>query len=78
MKKTKSVETNVSRKERSDVEKKKYTVVVHYEGRIKYDVSAKDEEEAKEIATEKFVDEEATALAEQLADCFVCDCWKTL
>lgn len=55
---------------------KKFEVVVHYEGGWKTIVEAEDEDSAKEIAEEQFEDVSAEELAENLADCFACDCWE--
>ena len=54
---------------------KTYRVNVHYEGCFTYEVTADSEDEAEAIATELFCDESAEAIADNLADSHVCDCY---
>lgn len=55
---------------------KTYTVVVHYEGSISYDVDAKNEEEAEEAALDLFGDEDASSISANIGDVEACDCWE--
>ena len=56
--------------------KKKYNVVVHYEGGWIFEIEAKNEDEAKEIAELHFGELSPNELIENLADVFICDCWE--
>lgn len=58
------------------MEKKRYNVVVHFEGSIEYEVEADNEEKAKEKAEEMFGSESDAVIAAEIADCGICDCWE--
>lgn len=53
----------------------KYNVIVHYEGGWKFEIEAKNIDEAKEIAEMKFDELSAQELVDNLADIYVCDVW---
>ena len=52
----------------------KYNVVIHYEGGWNFEIEAKNEDEAKEIAEMEFSELSAQELIDNLADFYVCDC----
>lgn len=54
----------------------KYNVVIHYEGAWNFDIEAKDEDEAMEIAETKFAELSSEELIDNLADSFVDGCWE--
>ena len=54
----------------------KYNVVIHYEGAWNFNIEAKDEDEAREIAETKFAELSAEELVSNLADSFVDGCWE--
>ena len=52
----------------------KYNVIIHYEGGWNFEIEAENEDEAKQIAENKFAELSPKELVENIADCFVCDC----
>ena len=54
----------------------KYNVIIHYEGALKFEVEANNENEAQEIAEMEFSDCTNDELAANLEGFDVCDCWK--
>lgn len=55
---------------------KKYNVVIHYEGAWSFNIEAKDENKAMEIAETKFAELSPKELINNLADSFVDGCWE--
>ena len=53
-----------------------FTVVIHYEGAFDYEIVADDEEEAKEIAWERYNSEPDSEFTMNLADSDICDVWE--
>ena len=53
---------------------KKYTVIVHYEGAMEFEVVAENEEAASKLAEDAFFESDACN-PEILADWGVCDIW---
>lgn len=54
----------------------KYKVIIHYEGALSFEIEAKNEDEAKEIAEMEFADCTNEELAANLESSDVCDCWE--
>lgn len=55
---------------------KQFNVIVHYEGCICYRVTAKDKDDAEEIAEAMFSLENPRTIVDNLADSEVCDSWE--
>lgn len=53
----------------------KYTVVIHYEGSVDYTIEAENEEDAKEIASQKMMNEDLETICEGI-DWDICDVWE--
>lgn len=47
---------------------KTFEVVVHFGGAVKYKITAETKEQADELAMEKFAEEDAETLADQIVD----------
>jgi hypothetical protein len=55
---------------------KKFNVNVHYEGGLRFEIEAENEDEAKAKAEEMFGDISDSELIANLADIFIDDCWE--
>jgi len=53
----------------------KYTVIIHYEGAVDYTIEAANEEEAKDIASQKMMNENLETICEGI-DWDICDVWE--
>ena len=53
----------------------KYLVNVHYDGGWQFEIEADNEEQAKELAEERFGELSSEELVNNLADIFVDDCY---
>ena len=54
----------------------KFVVIVRYEGLIDYEVEAKTEEEARNIADQMFSEEDDRKISASVAYYDICDCWE--